>query len=371
MFEPDNLQLPPIGLLRRYLLANNWVPTSLREGALTLFTLSRDGSGPAIVLGDAGTTDTAKRILNAIQTLSDISGLSVRSIAREISMFDFDIVQARLPNSLVIRDSIPLRVAERFVSNIRRFFTSAAAAEVSGELHVANAQALGAGYVDTCRFAHTFKGSFGFTIESLAGPAPKTLDGVLSPPPVERRIIERMAIGLSHLRSASAIRSPEPIVEGVKDGFNLNMLEDFQALLSGSGASRIRFDFTLTPAWPSILDSRILAEVGEDLIPLIESAAAELRPPDVPVGEVVVGKIVWLESREVPTDLLHDGGREIGIEGHSVERGDLTVKVRLDPKSYLAALDAHRAGRLVRVNGEIKRTARGAKFVGDSSFEVL
>lgn len=371
MFEPENLQLPPIGLLRRYLLANGWVPAPLRDGALTLYTLSRDGSGPAIVLGDASKADSAKRILNALQTLSDISGMSLRSIAREISMFDFDIVQARLPNTLVIRDSIPLRVAERFVSNIRRFFTSAAAAEVSGELHVANAQALGARYVDTCRFAHTFKGSFGFTVESLAGPAPKTLNGVLSPAPVERRIVERMAIGLSHLRLASVVRSHEPIVEGVKDGFNLNMLEDFQALLLGSGASRIRFDFTFTPAWPINLDRRISTEVGEGLLPLIESAAAVLRPPDIPLHEVVVGKIVWLESREVPTDLLHDGGREIGIEGQSAERGDLSVRVRLDPNSYLAALDAHRAGRLVRVKGEIKRTVRGAKFVGESSFEVL
>lgn len=371
MFDPDDLQLPPIGLLRRYLLANNWISTPLRDGALTLFTRRRDEEGPEIVLGNVEPTDTAKRILQALQTLSDISGVPVLTLAREISMFDFDIVQARLPNSLVIRDSIPLRVAERFIGNVRRFFTSAAAAEISGAVHVSNAQTIGAEYADSCRFAHTFRGSFGFTIESLAGPSPKTLDGEPSPKPVERRIIERMATGLSHLQLAAAVRSTDPILEGIRDGFNLNMLEDFQTLLSGSSASRIKFDFTLTPAWPTTLDQKLSAEVSDELLPLIDSAASQLRPPNVPQAEVVVGKIVWLESREVPTDLLHDGGREIGIEGESAERGDLSVKVRLDPQNYLAALDAHRTGRLVRVKGEVRRTARGNSFAGNSSFEVL
>ena len=79
----------------------------------------------------------------------------------------------------------------------------------------------------------------------------------------------------------------------------------------------------------------------------------------------------WLESREVPTDLLHDGGREIGIEGESAERGDLSVKVRLNPQNYLTALDAHRTRRLVRVKGEVRRTARGNSFTGESSLECV
>lgn len=371
MFDPDDLHLPPIGLLRRYLAANHWTSTPLRNGALTLFTLGSGGEGPEIVLGNIDPTDTAKRILHALETLSDLYGVPVTTLAREISMFDFDIVQARLPDSLVIRDSIPLRVAERFIGNVRRFFTSAAAAEISRELHTTNTQLIGADYANSCRFAHTFRGSFGFTIESYAGTSPKTLDGEPSPRPVERRIVERMAKGLSHLQLAAAVRSTDPILGGVKDGFNVNMLEDFQTLLSGSSASRIKFDFRLTPAWPTTLDQRLSAEVSDELIPLIDSATAQLRPPDTPKVEVVVGKIVWLESREVPTDMLHDGGREIGIEGESAERGDLSARVRLRPEDYLVALDAHRAGRLVRVEGEVRRTARGNSFSSGSRFEVL
>lgn len=371
MFDPDDLQLPPLGLLRRYLLASKWTSTPLRNGALTLFTLGPRSEGPEIVLGNVEPTDAAKRIVQALQTLSDLSGVPVAKLAREISMFDFDVVQARLPNSLVLRDSIPLRIAERFIGNIRRFFTSAAAAEISGELHVSNTQLVGGDYANKCRFAHTFRGSFGFTIESFAGTSPKTLDGEPSPRPVERRIIERMATGLSHMQRAAAVNSTDPILEGISDGFNLNMLEDFQTLLSGSSANRIKFDFKLTPAWPTTLVQRLSAEVSVELLPLIDSAASQLRPPNLPQVEVVVGKIIWLESREVPTDLLHDGGREIGIEGESAERGNIAVTVRLDPRDYLAALDAHRTGRLVRVKGEVRRTARGNSFTGESGFEVL
>jgi len=371
MFDPNNLMLPPLGLLRRYLIAHKWTQQSLRGGTLELFSLGSRDETAEIVLGNVDPNDTVKRILQALQILSDLSSVPVDRLAREISMFDFDVVNARLPDSLVLRDSISLRIAERFVGNARRFFMSAAAAEISGLLLVSNAQQIGADYADSCRFAHTFRGSFGFAIESPAGTSPRTLDGEPSPRPVERRIVERMANGLSHLQVASAVRSADPILEGVADGFNLNMLQDFQALLANSSASSMKFDFTLTPAWPTTLGQRLSADITEDVLPLIETAASQLRPANVPQTEVIVGKIVWLESREVPTDLLHDGGREIGVEGESADRGPLVVRVRLQPEEYLTALDAHKNGRLVRLVGVVRRTSRGSSIVGSVAFQVL
>lgn len=371
MFEREQLKLPTLGLLRRYLLANNWKSQLLRNGRIELFTLGDGEESPEIVLANVDPEDTEKRILVALQILSEITERAVEELARTISMLDFDVVQARLPNSLVLRDSIPLRIAEKFVGNARKFFVSAAAAQISGLVHVANPVSIGGEYADSCRFAHTFRGSFGFSIESPAGTSPSTLDGEPSPRPVERRIVERMALGLSHLQKASAIRSAEPIIEGAPDGFNVNMLEDFQAMLANSSASNMRFDFRLTPAWPTSVGQYLSASIQDDVLPYVETAASHLRPANVPQAEVIAGKIVWLGSREVPTDLVHEGGREIRVEGQSADRGALAVIARISSEDYLAAIDAHKNGRLVRLVGVVKRTTRGNSIAGIAEFSVI
>lgn len=371
MFDPGELALPPLGLLRRYLVSQGWSREALPGGALELFTLGVKSQSAEIVLGNVDPADTAKRVLQALRTLSGMSGVPVERLARDVSMFDFDVMRTRLPDALVLRDSISLRVAERFIANARRFLTSAAAAEISRLTYVANTQQIGADYADRCRFAHTFHGSFGFTIESPAGTSAETLDGAPSPRPVERRIVERIASGLADLQLASIQGSAAPLIDGAPNGFNINMLQDFQTWLANSTARSIRFDFALTPAWPTLLGQRLSSNVQDDVLPLIEGATAVLRPPEVPTAETIVGKIVLLESREVPTDLLHEGGREIGVEGESSERGPLTLRVRLDAKDYLNALDAHRTGRHVKVVGIVKRTGRGSSIADPSAFSVL
>src|SRR4051812_40979656 len=106
MFDPYKLMLPPLGLLRRYLIAHKWTTESLRGGALELFSLGSGHEAAEIVLGNVDPSDTEKRILQALNILSDLSSVPVDRLAREISMFDFDVVNARLPDALVLRDSI-------------------------------------------------------------------------------------------------------------------------------------------------------------------------------------------------------------------------------------------------------------------------
>lgn len=372
MYDPHAVSPPPLGLMRRYLLANRWQVSSLRGGALELFTLGPDkDSSPEIVLSNREPEDIERRILQALRTLSSVTGMAVERLARDISMYDFDLLRAVLPDSLVLRDSIHIRVAEKFIVNARKFLTSAAAAEIRKDLVVSDNQSAGAEYANSCRLGHTFKGSFGFTIESPAGPAADPLDGDPPPVPLERRVIERIARGLAIVENATAVKSAEPLLIGTAEGFNFNMLSDFTMWVADASAGKIKYDITLTPAWASSPDIRLSAEIEDAALPILDSAISQLRPAAGPVLVTVVGQVVRLETREIPTNLLDEGRYEIGLEGTSSETGSIVLRVRLSVEDYLLAVDAHRNGRVVAVTGEIRRASRSATMLQPSGFKVF
>lgn len=372
MYEPHAVSLPPLGLMRRYLLANQWEVSSLRGGALELFTLGSDKDvSPEIVLSNRGSEDIERRIMQALRTLSSITGMAIERLARDISMYDFDLLRAMLPNSMVLRDSIHIRIAEKFIFNTRKFLTSAAAAEIRKVLVVTDNQSAGSEYADSCRFGHTFKSSFGFAIESPAGPAPKNFDGDITIAPLERRVIERIARGLSTIEKATDLKSAEPLLAETAKGFNFNMMNDFTTWIADTSAGKVKFDFTLTPAWAPSPDIRLSAEIQEAALPLLDSAISQLRPTTGPVFVTVIGQVVRLETKEIPANLLDEGRYEIRLEGTNSETGPIVLKVRLSAKDYLLAVGAHRDGRVVAVTGEITRANKANAMQKPTKFQVI
>ena len=73
----------------------------------------------------------------------------------------------------------------------------------------------------------------------------------------------------------------------------------------------------------------LTSEVSQGALNVADRAISFLRPPNVPSTETVIGHVIVLQTREIPADLLHEGSREITIEGTSVERGQIAVRVRL------------------------------------------
>jgi hypothetical protein len=75
--------------------------------------------------------------------------------------------------------------------------------------------------------------------------------------------------------------------------------------------------------------------------------------------EQVFGRVVRLQSQADPSDLLSPTGeREVVIQWSNEELGDIHVRVRLTPQDYLAAIEAHRNGRPVRLRGTLERKGR-------------
>jgi len=371
MADSTNFALPELGLLRRYLTARGWHRNRLTTRALDVFILAEDGFPDIeIVLPQSSdVADTKIRIDQALRTLSDLEATPPEDVASRISMIDNDIIRARLPDHLVFRESVPLEVARNFLVRARALLIAAASAEIEKSRFVEHNPAASSTYGDRCRFGHTFRGSFGFTIESPVGPnSSPQLTETERPPPFERRVVQRLIRGLDTVQQAMRQQRPELIVESYPTGFNGNMCEELVRLLEKTRAQQVAFQFVLSPEWKPAGDVQEQSQkiiLTQD-IAILETAAARLKLEDEPAIIRLFGKVIRLESKENPGDLLNaQGAREVRIEWERT-----SVQVRLSPEDYLKAVEAHKGGLAVSISGTIERTSRGLVLRPSTQLEI-
>lgn len=352
--------LPPLGLLRRYLSATGWKKSKLRIPELTLFTLQEpESQALEVVLPERqSVADAEMRIKFAINSLSELEDRPREEICASILSVGQDTIRESIEAPLY--RSVALGVAERIIAGSRRLLYATALAEFErGE--PGNLQPAATRFVDKCRFGHTFVGSFGFTIHSPVGSPPTKLieESEEAPPPPERMVIQRVI----HSLTAFDNRLPKQDTQLLADplfGFKPDMLDGLADLLEGSRAHEVTFRFELSPGWPidESLALRTVVPIATGIAPDLRDLAADLRNRDVPNVSRITGLVTKLATKENPADLENlTGTREVTI---GWEWGGRTVAVRvpLSPTDYRTAYEAHGAYEHLTAVGKLERAGK-------------
>lgn len=368
--------LPPVGMLRRFLLARGWKVSPLDNKRTDLFTLAAadDDQGDRLELFvpiASSDDDPSRYVRLALETLADVSGETRDEILRAVHAIGFDRLLSTLPS---FRGSISLESAEGAIRHVKRLLAHTAMNEVEPVTFANAITDIGSDYAARCRFGHTFRGSFGLTIESPVGPhAEMFLRNGEDPPPPERLFMQRLARGLRTVALSGARSDPGVIVRHARQGFNANMCQELVRMYETVGAASLRFAFEFSPEWrsPADLADPPVLEIGARAVAVAREAAAELRGRTAPERVTIQGSIRLLGASGNPADLENPTGtREIFIVWEG-ELGLIRVGVRIDPESYLVAAAAHAAGRQVEVTGLLDRV--GTKWIlrTPSDFRVL
>lgn len=389
----DPKKLPetvPIELLRRYLLANGWrlsepPPTSAQpeldatsrfpargffenraggKRSVDVFVLSEKGSDDIelIVPRDRTASDFDRRLQGAISTLSQFEERESDQIVASVRSIGFDVVRSSIPNDLVVDDAIYLANATDYINGMRDLLASTATTEIRPLPFFGRVSKEAAEYSDKCHFAHTYRGSFGFTIESPIRPnATQTLFGVDPTPPFERRVIQRLASGIQQICEAVRVGDLRPVIEGVRTGFSANGCERFAGVVRATAYSGMSFAFSFSPEWsiPERLRTASEFVVGPTHVEVARAAADSLRGSPVELPTQVFGRVVRLQNEADPSDIeATTGEREISVLHASKDYGDMHLRITLSPADYLLAVEAHRQGRPVRISGTLVHRGR-------------
>jgi hypothetical protein len=391
--SPETNQIPdvPIDLLRRYLVAHGWrvvkspgrlpvsrgTDTSADTAARTFFqnrsvgkrnvdvyVLSEPGLDDIelILPQDRNASDFDLRLQGAIVTLSQVEDKDTDQIIASVRSFGFDVVQSRIPGALVVDDTIHLESARNYINCMKDLLATTATTEIRPLAFFGRMNKDAVAYSDRCRFGHTYRGSFGFTIESPVIPnTEETLFGLNSTPPFERRVVQRLAIGIQQVCQAVDLNDLEPLLKGFRSGFSANGCERFAALIHDTAYSGISFAFAFSPEWPVPDNLRPKEEffVGPKHVDMARAAAQALRGEALEIPTDVYGTVVRLQNEADPSDISAlTGEGEISVLHASEDYGDIHLRITLPPAEYLKAVEAHRLGRPVRLSGKLIHRGR-------------
>ncbi len=321
---------------------------------------------------DIAAPEAVRKLAAAIDTLSQLEGKDRTQVIADVRAIGFDVVKSRIPDDLVHEDTIYLEQAVSYTADMKKFLASGATTELRPNLYFMRAKKEASQYADRCRFGHTFKGSFGFTIESPVTPnlepALPGMEGA-QVPPFERRVIQRIARGMGVIQEAVRSDDPTVAVNGHETGFSANMCDDFATLVQETAPVGMAFGFAFSPEWPAVPVGELM--VGPQHIEMARVVARTMRERPISVIEEIFGRVIRLQNEADPTDLLDETNeREVVVHWESEDYGDLNVKVSLTPNEYLMAADAHRHGQPVHVRGRLERQGRRWVLLEPTDFRL-
>jgi hypothetical protein len=312
--------------------------------------------------------------------LATLANTTPEAKLRDIVYHDRDVLHARNPETGDV-NSLTLKLAAQQVAHLRSLVAFSANSERDprpyfggGELSVAKRM------VEHYRFGHTYAGSFGFTIEStVPPPRPLTTQLYLLPDddepvqiaPVQRRVMERIARGLSITKQATNQREPELIVDHWADGFNYNMC---RAVVGMSQEKRYPVEFLVN--WSPLIEPPqdlattqpvMLRETSYNYLTYAADKLRNLKPETVTIR----GRVTDLSATDNPLGLLSD--RTVAIRWTSRPDGrPISVLVTLEsPDHYVAATNAHLSWDTVEVKGVLRPVGRLWRLTDPKEFRVL
>ncbi|SPE58496.1 conserved hypothetical protein [Verrucomicrobia bacterium] len=355
--------------LARFLRLHSWKPLQLKRPGMIAFVGApdREGKNTEIILPTAGDeSSVARNLASALNTLSILLDRPGPEVIRWVRCVDRDLFSSRLADPRGAQSSISLERAVKVVADLRDLFSYAACAEEDPRPSFAKATGIGAKHVKNCRFGHTFRGSFGFTVESpiTVSPAPQLPNaaqaGIPTPAaPFERRVLERIMRGIAFTQEAVASGSPEPLIERFQQGFNANLCETLMEFLLSVDEAKTEFSVGWSPEWTPAADIPAAVPLEGKAVKYLESAARYLRSPEQSAEITVTGLVIALRSKSAPTEADEDDTpHHVTIEGTESQGIERTVRVVLNPNDYRRACDAHRDGRRVAVTGRLEKEGK-------------
>ena len=118
---------------------------------------------------------------------------------------------------------MPIDDASKHIKAIRNLFLYSGCSEIKKSPHFEQPLPAAQEFLGNFEFCHTFRGSFGFEVSSTIIKEQEDRD--LFEPPVNRRIVERIARGLVVLDSAVRCDDPDIMISSYEKALNARMCD--------------------------------------------------------------------------------------------------------------------------------------------------
>jgi len=364
--------------MKLYLRNNSWKEFNTQYHGLSIFE-NPAFEGVELVLPKTFNSQSAFDIEATLNTLSIISEIEVDQLKLLIHRFEFDLHNFRFPGERI--ESVPLDIIEEILTSTRKLILLSAQDTYNTmreffQKEKVNKTDITTSYVKHCNFAHTWKGSFGITIESPVNP--KSIGLYAEPMPnFERKVTQKIYKGMEIIKQAQEVKSHSVIVDNVDVGFSGSMLKELLEIGEHSRYSEnIEYTTNWAPAIPVEAEYQKLnrVELSSLTFSYLEKAVNELKPDEEEVYQIsFIGFPEKLSStKEQLLDQEFSGSKNVVIRGSSrIMKSIVSLKVPLRYSDYQKAAHAHIQKKDIRIQCKVKRVVRGWEVIDYSKVEIV
>lgn len=347
--------------LTKYLQGSGWVQQPSRSARWVSYSLKEsDVEGIELILpSDEAYSDTYARIRDAVGALSQIEERDEQTVVDDILCVNSDSITFRLSVAEKI-DSLPISDATRHIKAIRNLILYGYCSELAPRSHFEAPLPAALEMIQDFHFCHTFRGSFGFEIKNSVTRAGETPD--LFSAPMQRKVVERVARGISLLKKAVLADDPSILIESYELALNARMCDSLTSVaLDG------RVSFQIDVAWATILEPSRDVEsfdaytISEAEVSVLTFASEKLKIIQ-PRPDQILGQVVNLHCVADPTE--GSARRIVAVRVNHHLHGPIEVRMSLGPEQYLLALEAHSKGLKLSAHGQLQR--RGSSWTLDA-----
>lgn len=360
MLSEDELKSLDIGAFWKYLLDASWLP--VKENTRTLRSAK---SGRVLRLP----TD-----VNSHENLVTL-GLAVNAVAKEEGL---PVIEAFLDRLSAVEDflflgsafrhdlpgQIPIGLAGPYYNGINNVIRKTIATQVEYKPAAADVKPRTADYLKGVTFGKVLEGSYIVTVHLPLASFTKE--------PIGRGTWERTIKCFQSLAAASERESAEPLLALGEDGWSAPMCEALGELIEKTKPLTLIAQASPNPTWKGTApqpEQEARIEIRDKVtVAALGQASTILRGIREFEDAVVTGFAFNLENRE----LIQQGRQKVvRIRWEREDQAPVTVYVNFDDADYGRALDAHKAGRPVRVEGRLERRGIQLHLEPRGAVEIL
>lgn len=309
--------------------------------------------------------DYNDRINSVFKTLSILYKKSIDEISREIIDVYFAVIKA-LINKNQDTNKIPLNLTRITINNLYFLLLYGYSFEFNPVAYFLEAPKKAKETVSKLPFPHTFKGSFGFSIELGKEESYLFANDEIT---IEEKVIDRIFTGFQNLTLAIKEKNENIIVNNYLNGFNANMCDALANIARKLDANTITFDanFLYKKRNLDIIRPYILKSENYEIL---EQASITLKEQNPILDVTIEGYVIATQDKN--KDLLFNTSknqkRTVKISGtiktsDSIE--DIPNKnkkneiiIELNELDYNSALEAHKDSKKVSIKGDLYKKAK-------------
>jgi hypothetical protein len=357
-----------------FLERKKWKKKDSRYSGMFLFEDANTGA-ELLFPKDPSSDNFETYLNNSIEIISAVEETLPSLVILSLNNVGKDLHSIRVPGNI---NALPLGFVEQTLVSINKLFELSARNELRNDHEVRENKELKIAillkrYMNECSFAHTWKGSFGFTIEA---PLNLMSIGLFSEVPEnrERKISKRIFNGIKIINEAVGYNSVDYIVDNLEVGFDGRMCFQFYEISEQLKFPLLEYSTQWSPIVP--IEERLLPikkiTLTSKTFSFAERAASKLLVSDDE-------KTVWFTGypevlRSQKEDMLDEktfGEYVVNVKGSSQETKYATLRMELDFSRYKKALSAHKEGKDIRVKCLLKRKIKGWDVLKVYEFIVM